>query len=269
MRWLLIGIVWVYFLVLLVGPILYMASQSFSEGLAAFWTEISRPEALHGFTLTAEITLIVLVLNLIFGTMTALVLARQQFWGRSVVSGVIDLPFAVSPVISGFMLILLFGPDTMLGAWFGQAHIKVLFALPAMILATLFVTFPFMVRELTPLLQTLGTEEEEAARTLGAGEWQVFLKVTLPALRWGLVYGATLPVARAIGEFGAVLVVSGNILLLTQTATLHIYQSYVDFNYVAANAVALTLLAVSFAILTVLEIAKARAETTVAEAGAQ
>jgi sulfate transport system permease protein len=138
-----------------------------------------------------------------------------------------------------------------------------------MILATLFVTFPFMVRELTPLLQTLGTEEEEAARTLGAGEWQVFLKVTLPALRWGLVYGATLTVARAIGEFGAVLVVSGNILLLTQTATLHIYQSYVDFNYVAANAVALTLLAVSFAILTVLEIAKARAEMTVAEAGAQ
>ena len=269
MRWLLIGIVWLYFLVLLVGPILYMASQSFSEGLAAFWAEISRPEALHGFTLTAEITLIVLVLNVIFGTMTAMVLARQKFWGRSLVSGVIDLPFAVSPVIAGFMLILLFGPDTVLGAFFGQAQVKILFALPAMILATLFVTFPFMVRELTPLLQTLGTEEEEAARTLGAGEWQVFLKVTLPALRWGLVYGATLTVARAIGEFGAVLVVSGNILLLTQTATLHIYQSYVDFNYVAANAVALTLLAVSFAILIVLEIAKARADTTVAEAGAQ
>ena len=236
MRWLLIGIVWLYFLVLLVGPILYLASQSFSEGLTAFWTEISRPEALHGFTLTAEITLIVLVLNVIFGTMTAMVLARQKFWGRSLVSGVIDLPFAVSPVIAGFMLILLFGPDTVLGTFFGQ---------------------------------TLGTEEEEAARTLGADEWQVFLKVTLPALRWGLVYGATLTVARAIGEFGAVLVVSGNILLLTQTATLHIYQSYVDFNYVAANAVALTLLAVSFAILTVLEIAKARGETTVAEAGAQ
>ncbi|MBX3342298.1 MAG: sulfate ABC transporter, partial [Nitrospira sp.] len=111
-----------------------MANQSFSEGLAAFWTEISRPEAVHGFTLTAEITLIVLVLNLIFGTLTALVLARQQFWGRSLVSGVIDLPFAVSPVIAGFMLILLFGPDTMLGAFFGQAHIKILFALPAMIL---------------------------------------------------------------------------------------------------------------------------------------
>ncbi len=268
-RWLLIGIVWLYFLILLVGPILYMASQSFSEGLAAFWTEISRPEAVHGFTLTAEITLIVLVLNLIFGTLTAMVLARQQFWGRSLVSGVIDLPFAVSPVIAGFMLILMFGPDTVLGTFFGHAQIKILFALPAMVLATLFVTFPFMVRELTPLLQTLGTEEEEAARTLGANEWQVFVKVTLPALRWGLVYGATLTVARAIGEFGAVLVVSGNILLLTQTATLHIYQSYVDFNYVAANAVALTLLAVSFAILAVLEIAKARAETAVAEAGAQ
>lgn len=269
MRGLLIGIVWLYFLVLLIGPISYLAHQSIREGVTVFWTEISRPEALHGFALTAEITVIVLGLNLVFGTMTALVLTRQQFWGRSLISGVIDLPFAVSPVIAGFMLILLFGPDTLMGTFFGQSGIKVLFALPAMILATLFVTFPFMVRELTPLLQTLGTEEEEAARTLGAGEWQVFVKVTLPALRWGLIYGATLTVARAIGEFGAVLVVSGNILLLTQTATLHIYQSYVDFNYVAANAVALTLLAVSFAILIVLEIAKARAEVTVAEAGAQ
>ncbi|MGZ8393985.1 MAG: sulfate ABC transporter, partial [Nitrospira sp.] len=114
MRRVLIGIVWLYFLVLLVGPILYLANQSFSQGIGAFWTEISRPEALHGFTLTAEITVIVLVLNLFFGTMTALVLARQQFWGRSLVSGVIDLPFAVSPVIAGFMLILLFGPDTLL-----------------------------------------------------------------------------------------------------------------------------------------------------------
>ena len=268
MRRVLIGIVWVYFLVLLIGPILYLANQSFSQGIEAFWTEVTRSEALHGFALTAEITLIVLVLNIVFGTLTAIVLVRQQFWGRSLISGVIDLPFAVSPVIAGFMLILLFGPETLLGTFFGQAGVKILFALPAMILATLFVTFPFMVRELTPLLQTLGTDEEEAARTLGAGEWQVFWKVTLPAIRWGLVYGATLTLARAIGEFGAVLVVSGNILLLTQTATLHIYQSYVDFNYVAANAVALTLLAVSFAILIVLEIAKALSETIVAQAGA-
>lgn len=269
MRRLMIGTTWLYFLVLLMGPMLYLVSQSFSEGFEAFWREVTRPEALHGFWLTTEITVLVLLVNVVFGTMTALVLARQQFWGRTLVSGVIDLPFAVSPVIAGFMLILLFGPETLLGTMFGQADVKVLFALPAMILATLFVTFPFMVRELLPLLQTIGTEEEEAARTLGASEWQVFMKVTLPALRWGLVYGATLTVARAIGEFGAVLVVSGNILLLTQTATLHIYQSYVDFNYVAANAVALTLLAVSFLILVLLEIAKARAEGAVAEAGAR
>ncbi len=268
MRLVLIGIVWLYFLTLLVGPILYLCVQSFSEGAAAFWAEVTKPEALHGFILTAEITLIVLAVNLVFGTVTAIVLVRQQFLGRSLVSGVIDLPFAVSPVIAGFMLILLFGPGTLLGTFFGWAEVKVLFALPAMIIATLFVTFPFVVRELTPLLQTIGPEEEEAARTLGASEWQVFLKVTLPALRWGLVYGATLTIARAIGEFGAVLVVSGNILLLTQTATLHIYQSYVDFNHVGANAVALTLLAVSFAILVVLEMAKARAESAVAQAGA-
>jgi sulfate transport system permease protein len=260
-RMLLIGSVWAYFLFLLIGPLLYLVVQSFTEGFPAFWQEITRPQAVHGFILTAEITAVVLVVNLIFGTITALVLVRQQFPGRTFLSGLIDLPFAVSPVIAGFMLILLFGPDTILGAFFGSLGVKVLFALPAMVLATLFVTFPFVVRELTPLLQTIGTEGEEAARTLGANEWQVFYKVTLPALRWGLVYGATLTTARAIGEFGAVLVVSGNILLLTQTATLHIYQNYVDFNYVGANAVAFTLLAVSFAILIVLEVAKARAHT--------
>lgn len=264
-RLLLIGSVWGYFLVLLIGPLLYLVAQSFSEGLEAFWTEISRPEAVHGFLLTGQITVLVLIVNLIFGTITALVLVRQRFVGRTFLSGLIDLPFAVSPVITGFMLILLFGPDTLLGLFFGTLDVKILFAFPAMVLATLFVTFPFVVRELTPLLQTIGTEGEEAARTLGANEWQVFYKVTLPALRWGLVYGATLTTARAIGEFGAVLVVSGNILLLTQTATLHIYQSYVDFNYIGAHAVALTLLAVSFAILVVLEIAKARAHAAAAQ----
>ena len=259
MRRLLITLVWAYFLILLVGPIAYVSSQAFGNGIDAFWSELTRPEALHGFALTAEITVIVVVLNVLFGTVTAFVLVRQRFWGRAFLSGVIDLPFAVSPVIAGFMLILLFGPETLLGQFFGTAGVKILFAKPAMVLATLFVTYPFVVRELTPVLQTIGTESEEAARTLGAKEWQVFLKVTLPAIRWGLIYGVTLTVARAIGEFGAVLVVSGNVLMLTQTATLHIYQSYVDFNYAGAYAVATTLLAVSFLILVVLEIAKARA----------
>ncbi len=258
MRHFFILTVWLYFGVLLLGPILYLVLQTFGEGWTVFFSEITKPEAVHGFKLTALITGIVLVVNILLGTITALVLARQQFPGRTLLSGLIDLPFAVSPVIAGFMLILLFGPDTLLGTLFGAAGVKVLYALPAMVLATLFATFPFVVRELTPLLQTIGTESEEAARTLGASEWQVFTKVTLPAIRWGLVYGATLTVARSIGEFGAVLVVSGNILLLTQTATLHIYQSYVDFNYAGANAVALTLLATSFAILAVLEMARNR-----------
>lgn len=263
MRRLLITTVWVYFGALLIGPIAYLCGESLREGLGTFWAEITRPEALHGFTLTVQITAIVLVVNVVLGTVTALVLARQNFRGRTLLSGLIDLPFAVSPVIAGFMLVLLFGPEAILGTFFGTLDIKVLFALPAMVLATLFVTFPFVVRELTPLLQTIGTEGEEAARTLGANEWQVFLKVTVPAIRWGLVYGATLTTARAIGEFGAVLVVSGNVLLLTQTATLHIYQSYVDFNYVGAYAVAATLIAASFAILTLLEVARARTATVV------
>lgn len=260
MRKFLIAVVWTYFTILLIGPIAYLCTQAFGNGLAAFWAEITRPEALHGLKLTAEITALVLVINLIFGTMTAIVLARHRFPGRTILSGLIDLPFAVSPVIAGFMLILLFGPGTLLGTIFSSHGVKILFALPAMILATLFVTFPFVVRELTPILQTLGTEGEEAARTLGANEWQVFLKVTLPAIRWGLVYGATLTIARSIGEFGAVLVVSGNILMMTQTATLHIYQSYVDFNYLGAYAVALVLLAASFLILILLELARTRVE---------
>jgi sulfate transport system permease protein len=258
MRVVLIVIVWLYFLVLLVGPISYLCVQAFHDGLMAFWMELTRPEALHGFELTAEITLIVLLINVVFGTMTAFVLTRQAFRGRALLSGFIDLPFAVSPVIAGFMLILLFGPDTVLGNFFEGQGVKILFAMPAMVLATLFVTFPFVVRELTPILQTIGIESEEAASTLGATGWQTFLKVTLPSIRWGLIYGATLTVARAIGEFGAVLVVSGNVLRSTQTATLHLYQSYVDFNYTGAYAVAVTLLAASFVILVLLEIARAR-----------
>jgi sulfate transport system permease protein len=258
MRRLLIAIVWIYFAVLLVGPIAYLSREALKDGVATFWAELCRPEALHGFVLTAEITIIVLVTNLVFGTMMALVLTRERFPGRTLLSGLIDLPFAVSPVIAGFMIILLFGPDTVLGTFFDRLGIKVVFALPAMILATLFVTFPFVVRELTPILLVIGTESEEAARTLGASPWQTFIKVTLPAIRWGLVYGATLTVARAIGEFGAVLVVSGNILRSTQTATLHIYQSYVDFNYTGAYAVAVTLLAASFLILVLLEFARMR-----------
>jgi sulfate transport system permease protein len=258
MHRILITIVWVYFAVLLIGPIAYLCIQAFSEGCTVFLTEVLRPEAIHGFWLTAEITLIVLLINLIFGTITAMVLARQRFWGQTFLSGLIDLPFSVSPVITGFMLILLLGPGTILGTFFGAMEIKILYALPAMILVTLFVTFPFVVRELTPILMAIGTDSEEAARTLGANEWQIFLRVTLPAIRWGMIYGATLTIARAIGEFGAVLVVSGNVLQLTQTATLHIYQSYVDFNYVGAYAVAAVLLAVSFLILMVLELVKTR-----------
>lgn len=257
----LIAVVWIYFAVLLIGPMAYLCAQAFGNGIMAFWNEVTRPEALHGFWLTAEITLIVLFVNLFFGTVTAMVLVRQRFWGQTFLSGLIDLPFSVSPVITGFMLILLLGPGTILGTWFAAMDIKILYALPAMVLVTVFVTFPFVVRELTPILQAIGTDSEEAARTLGANEWQIFLRVTLPAIRWGMVYGATLTVARAIGEFGAVLVVSGNILQLTQTATLHIYQSYVDFNYVGAYAVASVLLAVSFIILVVLELVKARSTT--------
>ena len=185
-------------------------------------------------------------------------LVRQRFWGRALLDGVVDLPFAVSPVVAGLMLIVLYGPEGWLGRWLERRGFRVVYAVPGMILATLFVTVPFVVRELVPILRELGEEHEQAAYTLGAGRWRTFWSVTLPSIRWGVAYGVTLTVARSLGEFGAVLVVSGNLIGQTQTATLYVHDGIESFHTEGAYAASLVLAAVSFVLLVGMELIRKR-----------
>jgi sulfate transport system permease protein len=240
-RWLLIGIVVVYAAVLILAPIGALVVGAFSEGLGAIFSALNEPDVLSAFWRTLLIALVIVVVHGICGTLVAWVLVRQQFVGRRVLNGLIDLPFAVSPVVAGYMLLLLFGRRGVLGPLLDSLGISVVFALPGMILATLFVTLPFMIRELMPVLEAFGVEQEQAAATIGASGWQTFRHVTFPALRWGFIYGLTLTFARALGEFGAVLVVSGGVQGRTETATLFIFRSLDDRQYVGAYSAALVL----------------------------
>ena len=211
------------------------------------------PEAIHAFALTLRITAIATVFNTVFGVAFALVLVRHRFWGQWLADGLVDLPFAVSPVIAGLVLIVLYGPDGLLGQWIEPLGIRIVYALPGMVLACLFVTLPFVVREVVPVLRELGDEQEQAAFTLGAGRWTTFWRVTLPSIRWGVAYGVTLTVARSIGEFGALLVVSGNILGRTQTATLYVHDTIESFRPEGAYAASVVLAGLSFVFLIVME----------------
>jgi len=240
-RWLLIGVVVVYAAVLILAPIGALVVGAFSEGLGAIFTALNEPDVLSAFWRTLLIALVIVVVHGICGTLVAWVLVRQQFIGRRVLNGLIDLPFAVSPVVAGYMLLLLFGRRGLLGPLLDSWGIAVVFALPGMILATLFVTLPFMIRELMPVLEAFGVDQEQAAATIGASGWQTFWHVTFPALRWGFIYGLTLTFARALGEFGAVLVVSGGVQGRTETATLFIFRSLDDRQYVGAYSAALVL----------------------------
>ena len=213
---------------------------------------------LRAFGLTLEIAAIVVVVHSVFGTIVAWVLARHQFWGRNLVTGLIDLPFAVSAVVVGYMLLLVFGRTGLFGPLLSRLGIKVAFAVPGMVLATLFVSLPFMVRELLPVLQDFGVEQEQAAATLGASGWQTFWWVTFPALRWGFLYGIVLTFARALGEFGAVLVIGGAIQGLTETATLFIFRSLDQREYVAAYSAALVLGLFSLALVTGIDFVRRR-----------
>ncbi len=248
-RWLLLAVVLLWFSLLILFPIYGIILETVRNGLAIFVSFLSSSASLHAFWLTLWITLAAVVTNTILGTILALVFARQKFKGKLLLESLIDLPFAVSPVVAGFMFIILFGPQGWIGGWFEAANIKVIYALPGMLIATLFVTLPFVAREILPVLREFGREQEEAAATLGANAWQVFRRVTLPAVKWGLAYGITLTIARSIGEFGAVLVVSGSIINKTQTATLLIHDQFTDFNYAGAFSAALVLIIISFVIL--------------------
>ncbi len=259
-RWLLISAVLGWFALLILVPTLALLRQVTAGGMRPIWNTLASAEVRHAFGLTLGITALVTVMNAIFGIALALVLVRQRFWGRALLDGMVDLPFAVSPVVAGLMLIVLFGPEGWLGRRLDLWGVRVIYAIPGMILATLFVTVPFVVRELVPVLRELGEEHEQAAYTLGAGRWRTFWSVTLPSIRWGVAYGVTLTIARSLGEFGAVLVVSGNLIGQTQTATLYIHDGIESFHTEGAYAASLMLAAMSFVLLVGMDAIRKRQE---------
>ncbi len=238
LRWLLIGTAMLAMLLLVVLPLLMVLATAFGHGFGAWIAALREPDAVAALKLTLFTTAIVLPINAVFGLFTAWVVVRFEFFGKRVLLALIDLPFAVSPVVAGLCLVLLFGSHGWFADLLASHGIKILFARPGIVLATLFVTFPFVVRELIPLMQQQGAEEELAARSLGAGAWTMFRRVTLPKIKWGLLYGVLLCSARAMGEFGAVSVVSGHIRGLTNTLPLHIEILYNEFDSTGAFAAA-------------------------------
>ena len=244
-RWLLIGTAVAFLGLFLLLPLIAVFTEAFRKGAGAYAAALIEPDALAAVRLTLLTAAIAVPLNVVFGLAASWCIAKFEFRGKNLLITLIDLPFAVSPVISGMIFVLLFGAQGWFGAWLSDRDIQIVFAVPGIVLATTFVTFPFVARELIPLMQEQGTEEEEAARVLGASGWQIFWRVTLPNIKWGLLYGVILCNARAMGEFGAVSVVSGHIRGLTNTLPLHIEILYNEYNFAAAFAVAslLTLLA--------------------------
>jgi sulfate transport system permease protein len=248
-RRILIFIVGVYITALILAPIVALSMGAFQEGLGAIQAALSQPDVLSAFWLTILIGLFVVSVHAIVGTVVAWVFVRDRFPGRNLINGLIDMPFAVSPVVVGYMLLLLFGRNGIFAPLLAPLGIRVAFALPGMVLATLFVTLPFMIRELIPVLENLGISQEQAAATIGASGWQIFRRITFPALRWGFIYGVTLTFARALGEFGAVLVIGGGVQGRTETATLYIYRALDERNYVGAYSAALILGLLSLALV--------------------
>lgn len=237
-RALIIGISLAFFLTFLLLPLLAVFVEALRRGWAVYLAALVEPDALAAIRLTLLTAAIAVPLNLIFGLAAAWAIAKFEFPGKSLLTTLIDLPFSVSPVIAGLIYVLVFGAQGWLGSWLSENDIKVIFAVPGIVLATIFVTVPFVARELIPLMQAQGSDEEEAALTLGAGGWQVFWRVTLPNIKWALLYGVILCNARAMGEFGAVSVVSGHIRGLTNTMPLHVEILYNEYQFAAAFAVA-------------------------------
>jgi len=236
-RLLLTCIALLFLALFLVLPLIIVFSEAFSRGAELYWASISEPAALHAIKLTLIAAAIAVPCNVIFGLAASWAIAKFQFKGRQLLITLIDLPIAVSPVIVGLSLMLIFGARGYLGDWLMDHDVRIMFAVPGIVLATIFITFPFVARELIPLMQEQGREQEEAALTLGANGWQTFFRVTLPSVKWALLYGVILANARAMGEFGAVSVVSGKIREQTNTMPLHIEILYNEYQFAAAFAV--------------------------------
>jgi sulfate/thiosulfate transport system permease protein len=254
------GITVVYIGLLILAPLVGIAVAALKPGLSGWTDLLSQPDVRHAIVLTGVITSETVVVTSVFGVIVAMVLARDRFPGRRLVSAIVDLPLAVSPVVVGLAAVLLFGTGGWFEPWFSARGIQILFAVPSMVLVTIFISIPFVIREVAPLLEELGTEEEEAARTLGASWFQTFFRVTLPNIRWGLLYGIALTTARAVGEIGAVLIVSGSIAGQTETATLYVLRAFDEGQDPSGYMVSLILALISIVLLAGIEIFKARQE---------
>ncbi|WP_050429546.1 sulfate ABC transporter permease subunit [Chondromyces crocatus] len=252
----LIAIAVVYVCALVAVPAAALLHGAFSEGLGPFFQVFARPDVRHALSMTALMVFSAVVVNTVFGTAIAWVLTRDRFRGRRLLNGLVDVPFAISPVIVGFVLLELFGRQGLFTPVTRALGVQIAFAWPGMALATTFVTLPFVVREVAPVLEEVGTEQEAAAHTLGASALVTFFRVTLPSIRWGLAYGITLTAARSIGEFGAVLIISGGIAGRTETATSFVYRALEDRDDLGAHAVAVVLAVASLALLGAMEMLK-------------
>ncbi|HWV09710.1 sulfate ABC transporter permease subunit CysW [Pseudomonas sp.] len=254
----LIVVAWAVFAVILVLPLYIVVTQGLSRGLEFFWEAIREPDAISALKLTLLATAISVPLNLVFGVAAAWSVTKFEFRGKSILVTLIDMPFSVSPVVAGLIYVLLFGAQSKLAPYLQDQNLQIIYAVPGIVLATIFVTFPFVARELIPLMEEQGTTEEEAARLLGANGWQMFWHVTLPNVKWALIYGVVLCTARAMGEFGAVSVVSGHIRGYTNTLPLHIEILYNEYNIVAAFSVAILLLVMALVVLLLRQWSEAR-----------
>ncbi len=237
-KWTLVAVALAFSLVFLLLPLINVFVQAFGKGFSVYWKSLTDPDAQSAIWLTLTVAAITVPLNVVFGLAASWAIAKFEFRGKSILITLIDLPFSVSPVVAGLMFIILFGLQGFFGSWLQEHDLKIIFAIPGIVLATVFVTFPFVARELIPVMQATGSEQEQAALTLGASGWQTFWHVTLPSVKWGLIYGVILCNARAMGEFGAVSVVSGHITGLTDTMPLRVEKLYNEYNSAGAFAVA-------------------------------
>jgi sulfate transport system permease protein len=250
-----------YLTIVLVGPLAVVFWRTFEGGLGPVWDALSNPDTIHAFELTLIITLIAVPVNTAFGILCGLTIVRRSFPGKGLLNAFIDLPLALSPVVVGLALFLLYGRQGWFGGWLDEHEIQFLFALPAMVMATIFVSLPFVAREVIPTLREIGDDQEQAARTLGASGWQTFWRITLPSIRWAVIYGVILTTARCLGEYGAVAVVSGRIQGRTETATLRVEERYQSFDLPGAYAISIVLALIAISVLLLMTLVKPREGT--------
>ena len=251
----------VYLALILVGPLAIVFYRTFQDGFGPAWDALKTPETIHAFKLTLIITAIAVPINTVFGIVCGLAIVRRRFPGKGLLNAFIDLPLALSPVVVGLALFLLYGADGWFGGWLDDHGIQVLFALPAMVIATIFVSLPFVAREVIPTLREIGDDQEQAARTLGANGWQTFWRITLPSIRWAVIYGVILTTARCLGEYGAVAVVSGRLQGQTETATLRVQERWESFDLAGAYAISIVLALIAILVLVAMTVIRPREAT--------